>query len=159
MILENYGVVSKTTTKEKVKSLALKTKVTKEQTSGDSDNQDGNDEDVDEEKEAEAFNLLARNFRKFFCKGNRFKCENRFGNGVNKIEGHFASECRKPKENKDFIGETWSDIAEVPSASALQVLRRLGSIFTSVYVAKLKRVVSLLKGLQGRKKIALCQKE
>ncbi|GKA29288.1 hypothetical protein Tco_0715533 [Tanacetum coccineum] len=30
-------------------------------------------------------------------------------------------------------------------ASALQVLRRLGSIFTSVYAAKLKRVVSLLE--------------
>ncbi|GJS87785.1 retrovirus-related pol polyprotein from transposon TNT 1-94 [Tanacetum coccineum] len=45
------------------------------------------------------------------------------------------------------------------SALALQVLRRLGSIFTSVYAAKLKRVVSLLEGLQGRKKIGLCQKE
>ncbi|GJZ94062.1 hypothetical protein Tco_0666265 [Tanacetum coccineum] len=39
------------------------------------------------------------------------------------------------------------------------VLRRLGSIFTSVYAAKLKRVVSLLKGLQDGKNIALCQKE
>ncbi|GJS16522.1 hypothetical protein Tco_0410994 [Tanacetum coccineum] len=143
MILENYGVVSKTTTKEKVKSLALKAKVTREQTSDDSDSQDGNDEDVDEEEEVEAFNLLARNFRKFFRKGNR-------------IEGHFASECRKPKENKDFIGGAWSDsedgkehqndatFAEVPSASSLQ---------------KLKRVVSLLEGLQGQKNIALCQKE
>ncbi|GJV69307.1 hypothetical protein Tco_1484816 [Tanacetum coccineum] len=37
------------------------------------------------------------------------------------------------------------------SASVLQVLRRLGSIFTSVYAAKLKRVVSLLDGLQGGK--------
>ncbi|GKE42223.1 hypothetical protein Tco_1469507 [Tanacetum coccineum] len=25
------------------------------------------------------------------------------------IEGHFASECRKPKENKAFIGRAWSD--------------------------------------------------
>ncbi|GKG61803.1 hypothetical protein Tco_0623520, partial [Tanacetum coccineum] len=55
------------TTKEKVTSLALKAKVTREQTSDDSDGQDGSDEDIDEE-EAEAFNLLARNFRK----GNRF---------------------------------------------------------------------------------------
>ncbi|GKC85312.1 hypothetical protein Tco_1141029, partial [Tanacetum coccineum] len=39
--------------------------------------------------------------------------------------------------------------------SNLKVLRRLGSIFTSVYAAKLKRVVSLLEGLQGEKKIAL----
>ncbi|GKE93191.1 hypothetical protein Tco_1574286, partial [Tanacetum coccineum] len=56
-------------------------------------------------------------------------------------------------------------VAEVYSSLALQVLRRLGSIFTSVYAAvqklkkKLKRVVSLLEGLQGGKKIALCQKE
>nr|GFD13751.1 UBN2 domain-containing protein [Tanacetum cinerariifolium] len=37
MILENDGVVSKTTTKEKVKSLDLKAKVTREQTSDNSD--------------------------------------------------------------------------------------------------------------------------
>nr|GEW09293.1 UBN2 domain-containing protein [Tanacetum cinerariifolium] len=37
MILENDSVVSKTTTKDKVKSLALKAKVTREQTSDDSD--------------------------------------------------------------------------------------------------------------------------
>ncbi|GJU35741.1 hypothetical protein Tco_1184095 [Tanacetum coccineum] len=62
MILENDGVASKTT-KEKVKSLALKAKVTKDQTTDDSDSQGGSDEDVDEE-ESEAFNLMARNFRK-----------------------------------------------------------------------------------------------
>ncbi|GKD83482.1 hypothetical protein Tco_1350321, partial [Tanacetum coccineum] len=61
MILENDEVVSKTTTKEKVKSLALKAKVTREQTSDDSDSQDGSNEDIDEEEEVEAFNLLARN--------------------------------------------------------------------------------------------------
>ncbi|GJW17752.1 hypothetical protein Tco_0025188, partial [Tanacetum coccineum] len=65
---ENNGVVSKTTTKEKVKPLTLKAKVTREQTSDDSDSQGGSDENVDEE-EAEAFNLMARNFRKFFRKG------------------------------------------------------------------------------------------
>ncbi|GJT85951.1 hypothetical protein Tco_1067668 [Tanacetum coccineum] len=75
MVLDNDGLASKTTTKEKLKSLALKAKVTREQTSDDSDNQDGSDE------EAEAFNLLARNFCKFFRKGNRFGRENRFGNG------------------------------------------------------------------------------
>ncbi|GKB81699.1 hypothetical protein Tco_0948594 [Tanacetum coccineum] len=63
MILENNGVVSKTTTKDKVKSLALKTKVTRDETSDDSDSQYGSDEDIDEE-EAKAFNLLSRNFRK-----------------------------------------------------------------------------------------------
>nr|GEW24071.1 hypothetical protein [Tanacetum cinerariifolium] len=83
------GVAFKTT-KEKVKYLALKAKVTREQTSDDSDSQGRSDEDVDEE-EAKAFNLMARNFQKFFRKG------------------HFASECRKPKENKAFVGGAWSD--------------------------------------------------
>ncbi|GJT82771.1 retrovirus-related pol polyprotein from transposon TNT 1-94 [Tanacetum coccineum] len=135
MVLDNDGVASKTT-KEKVKSLALKDKVTMEQTSDDSGSQDGSDEDVYEEEGVEAFNLLARNFRKFFHKGNRFGRDNRFGNGANRfgkgrgnsfgnkggesskpqgaryncgIEGHFASECRKLKDNKAFIGGAWSD--------------------------------------------------
>ncbi|GJW39078.1 hypothetical protein Tco_0064923 [Tanacetum coccineum] len=94
MVLDNDGVASKTT-KEKVKSLALKAKVTREQTSDDIDSQGGSDKDIDDE-EAEEFNLLATNFRKFFCKGNRIEC-------------HFASECRKPKENKAFVGGAWSD--------------------------------------------------
>ncbi|GJR39448.1 hypothetical protein Tco_1215132 [Tanacetum coccineum] len=57
MILENDSVVFKTTTKEKVKSLALKAKVTREQTRDDSDSQDESDED-------EEINLMAKNFRK-----------------------------------------------------------------------------------------------
>ncbi|GJS10628.1 retrovirus-related pol polyprotein from transposon TNT 1-94 [Tanacetum coccineum] len=52
------------TTNDKIKSLALKAKVTREQTNDDSDYQGGSDEDVDEEEEAEAFNLIARNFQK-----------------------------------------------------------------------------------------------
>ncbi|GJZ89815.1 zf-CCHC domain-containing protein [Tanacetum coccineum] len=130
MVLDNDGVASKITTKEKVKSLALKAKVTREQTSDDSDSHGGSDEDIDEE-EAEAFNLLARNFHKFFRKGNRFGHDIQFGNGGNQfgkgcdnnfgnkgsesskpkgacyncgMEGHFASECRKSKENKAFMG-------------------------------------------------------
>nr|GFB14660.1 hypothetical protein [Tanacetum cinerariifolium] len=72
----------------KVKSLALKAKVTRDQTSDDSNSQNGCDEDIDEE-EAEAFNLLARNFRKFFHKGNRFGRGNRFAKGGNRFgKGH-----------------------------------------------------------------------
>nr|GEU91181.1 retrovirus-related Pol polyprotein from transposon TNT 1-94 [Tanacetum cinerariifolium] len=94
MILENDRVVTKATTKDKIKSLALK------------------------------------------AKGNRFGCCNRFDNGTNRfgrghinsfgnkggespkpkracyscrIEGHFASECRKPKDNMAFVGGAWSD--------------------------------------------------
>nr|GEU59922.1 zf-CCHC domain-containing protein/DUF4219 domain-containing protein/UBN2 domain-containing protein [Tanacetum cinerariifolium] len=130
--LPNYEMVL---VKEKVKSLALKAKVTRNQTSDDSDSQGESNEEVDEE-EAGAFNLLARNFYKFFRKGNRFGRDNQFGNGAKLIgkgrgnsfgnkggesskpkgacynygkEGHFASECRKPKEKKAFIGGAWSD--------------------------------------------------
>ncbi|GKE97094.1 hypothetical protein Tco_1581949 [Tanacetum coccineum] len=83
MILKNYGVTSKTN-KEKVKSFALKAKVTREQISDNSDSQRGSDEDIDEE-EAEVFNLMARNFR------------------------YLIGECTKPKENKAFVGRSWSD--------------------------------------------------
>ncbi|GJW72460.1 hypothetical protein Tco_0129377 [Tanacetum coccineum] len=59
-----------------------------DQTSDDSDSQRGSDEEIDEE-EAEAFNLLARNFQKFFRKARQ--------------------SVRKPKENKAFVGGAWSD--------------------------------------------------
>nr|GEV87560.1 UBN2 domain-containing protein [Tanacetum cinerariifolium] len=49
------------------------------------DGDNGSDEDIDEEEEAEAFNLLARNFCKFFRKDNRFRRGNRFGNGCNRF--------------------------------------------------------------------------
>ncbi|GKD51191.1 hypothetical protein Tco_1280167 [Tanacetum coccineum] len=83
MALDNDGVDFKTTN-EKVKSLALKAKVTREQTSDDRDSQRVSDEEVDEE--AKVFNLMARNFQKFFRKGNRFGHDNRFGNGANRFE-------------------------------------------------------------------------
>ncbi|GKG15355.1 hypothetical protein Tco_0357678, partial [Tanacetum coccineum] len=56
MVLDNDGVDFKTT-KEKVKSLALKTKVTREQTSDNSTCQDESNED-------EEINLMAKNFKK-----------------------------------------------------------------------------------------------
>ncbi|GKA52886.1 hypothetical protein Tco_0746201 [Tanacetum coccineum] len=113
MILENDDIASKTT-KEKLKSLALKVKVTREQTSDDSDIQEGSDKDIDKE-EAETFNLMARNFRKFFRKVNRFGRGNHFGNDANRFgrghgnEGHFIGEYPKPKENNAFVGRAWSD--------------------------------------------------
>ncbi|GJY41595.1 hypothetical protein Tco_0428865 [Tanacetum coccineum] len=85
----------------KINSLALKAKVTREQTNDDSDCQDESDEDVDEE-EAKAFNLLARNFRGESSK-KKEACYN-FG-----IDGHFASEYINPKENKAFLRGAWSD--------------------------------------------------
>ncbi|GKD97919.1 hypothetical protein Tco_1381816, partial [Tanacetum coccineum] len=54
-----------------VKLLALKAKVTREQTSNNSDSQDGSDEDINDDEEAEAFNLMARNF----LKGNHLDAE------------------------------------------------------------------------------------
>nr|GEV79874.1 UBN2 domain-containing protein [Tanacetum cinerariifolium] len=46
MVLDNDGVVSKTT-KEKIKSLALKAKVIREQTYDDNDSKGGSDKDID----------------------------------------------------------------------------------------------------------------
>ncbi|GJT31028.1 retrovirus-related pol polyprotein from transposon TNT 1-94 [Tanacetum coccineum] len=111
MVLENNVLVSKTT-KEKVKSIALKAKVTMEQTSDDSDSQGGSDEDPEkDEDKAEAFNLMARKFQKFFHKSvgsskqkrGCYNCEE---------EGHFIGECPKPKENIAFIGGAWRDSEE-----------------------------------------------
>ncbi|GJV60181.1 hypothetical protein Tco_1466281 [Tanacetum coccineum] len=61
-------------------------KVTREQTSDDSDSQRGSDEYLDGEEEDEAFNLMDKNFQKFFRKGNRLGGGNRFGNGSNELE-------------------------------------------------------------------------
>ncbi|GJZ18618.1 retrovirus-related pol polyprotein from transposon TNT 1-94 [Tanacetum coccineum] len=89
-----------------------------------------------DEEEAEASNLIEKNFRKFFRKNNRFEHGNRFDDRTNSFRrgygnsfvkkggessrqkrgcynceevGHFISECPKPKENKAFVGGAWSD--------------------------------------------------
>ncbi|GJR94642.1 retrovirus-related pol polyprotein from transposon TNT 1-94 [Tanacetum coccineum] len=99
MVLDNDGVASKTTTREKVKSLALKVKM--EGNRFGRGNQFGNN-------------------------GNRFGkgCSNSFEDKGNEssmkrgacyncgIEGRFSSECRKPKENKAFVEGSWSDIED-----------------------------------------------
>ncbi|GKD64550.1 hypothetical protein Tco_1306658 [Tanacetum coccineum] len=109
MVLDNDGVDFKTT-KEKVKSLALKAKVTREQTSDDSDSQGESDEE------------FGRGSR-FGNGGNRFgkSRSNKFGNKGGEgskpkgdcyncgIEGLFAGKCRKPKENEAFVRGSWSD--------------------------------------------------
>nr|GEV95020.1 UBN2 domain-containing protein [Tanacetum cinerariifolium] len=94
MVLDNDEVESKTT-KEKLKSLALKAKVNRDKTSDDSDSQRGSDEE-----EAEAFNLMAMNSHKFFLKGNQFRCGNRFGNGANRFgKSHGSSFGNKGGES------------------------------------------------------------
>ncbi|GJV88886.1 UBN2 domain-containing protein [Tanacetum coccineum] len=99
MVLDNDGIGSKIT-KEKVKSLALKAKVTREQTSDDSDSQGGSDKDVDEE-EAEAFNLIARNFCKFFRKEKR-SLENKNSKLASKIND-LEIEVKKLVNEKEVV--------------------------------------------------------
>ncbi|GKC72351.1 UBN2 domain-containing protein [Tanacetum coccineum] len=154
MVLDNDGVASKTT-KEKVKSLALKAKVTRDQTSDDSDSQGESDEEVDEE-ESEAFNLFGRGRGNSFGnkggesskpKGACYNCG---------IEGHFSSECRKPKDNKAFIGGAWSDsedddehendatcLMAVDSQEENEKLLRFNKGFTKTFekLLKVKRVL------------------
>nr|GEX06476.1 hypothetical protein [Tanacetum cinerariifolium] len=82
------------------------------------------DEEVDE-KEAEAFNLLARNFRKFFHKGNRFGQGNRFGNGGNKsVKGYGNSFVKKVVKGRSQRG--LAKIAEYKATSlvCLEIRRR-----------------------------------
>nr|GEY81879.1 hypothetical protein [Tanacetum cinerariifolium] len=75
----------------------------------DSDSQGESDEYIDEE-EAEAFNLMDRNFHKIFGKSNRFESGSRFRNGAN----------RKPKENKAFVGGAWSNSEDSDEPQMMQ---------------------------------------
>ncbi|GJZ16632.1 hypothetical protein Tco_0552755 [Tanacetum coccineum] len=123
MVLENDGVVSKTTN-EKVKQIALKGKFVRGKTSSNSICQDGSEE---EKNEGEEINFMAKNFMKFIRKGNRIGRQNRFRSGDGKLgkgvesssrergcynygnKNHIIGDCRKPKENKAFVGGAWSD--------------------------------------------------
>ncbi|GJQ96092.1 hypothetical protein Tco_0007231 [Tanacetum coccineum] len=100
MVLENDGVVYKTT-KEKVKSLALKAKVTREQTGDDSDTEGGSGEDEDESEE---FNLIARNFRMFFHKGNHLGME------INLVAGEINLEDATCMETASGFAATASEV-------------------------------------------------
>ncbi|GKE81147.1 hypothetical protein Tco_1551147 [Tanacetum coccineum] len=119
MVLDNDVIASKAT-KEKVKSLALKAKVTREQTSNDNDSQGRSDEDVDEEEKAEAFNLMARNFRKFFRKGNRF------GNGANRLRrGRINSFGNKGGESSKQKGACYKKAIFLVSVESQRRIRLL----------------------------------
>ena len=126
---------NKTTTKdnkENVKSLALKAKVTRSQDSDDCI--EGSDE---EEMNNEEFNLMAKNFRKFFRRGGKFQRRSRLRSRTNdrrnkdaKIsradqgskredgcfdcgeKDYFVSDCPKPRHYKAFVGDVWSDDEE-----------------------------------------------
>ncbi|GKA96707.1 hypothetical protein Tco_0818802 [Tanacetum coccineum] len=101
MFLRNDGVISKST-KEKVKTLDLKAKVTRGQTSNDIVCQDGSVEDKDEEVE---FNLIVRNLWKLFKKGNRRE-RSCYGCGC---KNHFVDDCLRAKVKNAFVGGAWSD--------------------------------------------------
>ncbi|GJR30995.1 retrotransposon protein, putative, ty1-copia subclass [Tanacetum coccineum] len=93
MILENDGVVSTTTTKHKVKSIALKAKF----------------------RRGHGISFRNKGGESSKQKGVCYNCE---------IEFHFASECRKPKENKAFIEGAWSDSedGDVPQNDATYLM-------------------------------------
>ncbi|GJS98956.1 zf-CCHC domain-containing protein [Tanacetum coccineum] len=130
MVLRNDGVIFKST-KEKVKPLDLKAKVTTGQTSNDSVCQDESDEDENEEEE---FNSIVKNLWNLFKKGYRFEREKRFGNGGDRFDrgrgyrskgvgsyrqerscygcgskNHFIDDCPRAKVKKEFVGGAWSN--------------------------------------------------
>ncbi|GKB94951.1 hypothetical protein Tco_0981088 [Tanacetum coccineum] len=87
-----------------------------------SDSQGGSDEDIDEEEEAKAFNLMARNFRKFFSKGNRFRRDNQFDNAANRFgKGHRNSFGNKGGESSRQKGVCYNCEVEGHFASSWYV--------------------------------------
>nr|GEU53171.1 zf-CCHC domain-containing protein/UBN2 domain-containing protein [Tanacetum cinerariifolium] len=102
MVLDNDGVGSKTT-KEKVKSLALKAKVTRDQTSNDSDSQWVIGSNTKIVLLVVVIDLEKAIIIALGTKVVKALSQRRIVT-IFSIEGHFASECRKPKENMAFIG-------------------------------------------------------
>ncbi|GJW21547.1 zf-CCHC domain-containing protein [Tanacetum coccineum] len=100
MVLRNDGVISKSTN-EKVKSLALKAKVTRGQTSNDNVCQDGSDGDEDEEEEFDR----GHGNRSKRVGSSRVK-RNCYGCGS---KNHLVDDCPKAKMKKVFVGGAWSD--------------------------------------------------
>nr|GEV62517.1 hypothetical protein [Tanacetum cinerariifolium] len=101
IILASDGVSSKPI-KEKVMPITLRANVTRGQTSNDSVCQDGSDEDEHKEEE---FNSIVKNLWKLFKKGNRFKRENRFGNGGDSYDNknHFIDDCPTVKMKRVLV--------------------------------------------------------
>ncbi|GJT03333.1 retrovirus-related pol polyprotein from transposon TNT 1-94 [Tanacetum coccineum] len=101
-------------TKEKVKSLALKAKVTREQTSDDSDSQDGSDED-------EETKLMAKNLRRLSRKG--VKVHDKFDICKVKTKGGESSR-RERGANKEVIPRV-ENIREIRNHPIDQVIGEL----------------------------------
>nr|GEU62592.1 hypothetical protein [Tanacetum cinerariifolium] len=116
MILACDGVDSKPI-KEKVMLIALKANITRGKTSRNNILQDESDED-------EEINLMAKNFRRLPRKGvkkhGKFdicKENTKGGESLRRERGcyncgnknHFIGDCLKPRRNKAFIEEAWSN--------------------------------------------------
>ncbi|GJU43983.1 hypothetical protein Tco_1201249 [Tanacetum coccineum] len=128
--------------------LALKAKVIIEQTSDDSDSQEGSDKDINEE-EAEAFNLLARNFRK----GNRLGRGIQFGNGGNRF-GKGRSNNFEDKVNQQTH---MAKFPQIYSSLAVLVLKQGDGPIDAIN--KMMSFLYMFNPLAGDKTFMLCSSE
>nr|GEU59538.1 hypothetical protein [Tanacetum cinerariifolium] len=107
MILEIDDIVSKTTTKENVKSLALKAKATREQTRTFVSS---STRVIDSNVEIDLVMVLIGSEKAAIIalETKAVKAQDKMEFSIIGVEGQFASECTKPKENKAFFERTWS---------------------------------------------------